>query len=41
MGLGTTGISALKLGRRFIGIESDADVMKIAKARIIKSLDGN
>lgn len=34
MGSGTTGVAAVKLQRRFIGIEKDSDYYKIAKARI-------
>jgi DNA modification methylase len=34
MGSGTTGASAIKLLRRFIGIEMDIDKFEIAKARI-------
>jgi site-specific DNA-methyltransferase (adenine-specific) len=34
MGSGTTGKEALKLNRRFIGIELDADYFSIAKRRI-------
>ena len=34
MGSGTTGAVAIKLGRRFVGIEIDSDKFKIAKARI-------
>ena len=36
MGTGTTAIAALKLNRRFIGIEIDPDTFEIAKKRIIK-----
>lgn len=34
MGLGTTGLSCLKLGRKFIGIELDPEYFKIAEDRI-------
>ncbi|MEH2508653.1 DNA modification methylase [Nitrobacteraceae bacterium AZCC 1564] len=34
MGSGTTGVAALSLGRRFIGIEKDAEYFEIAKQRI-------
>jgi DNA modification methylase len=34
LGSGTTGLAALKLNRRFIGIEIDTDVMDIARANI-------
>ncbi|HEY7573334.1 MAG TPA: site-specific DNA-methyltransferase [Nitrososphaeraceae archaeon] len=36
MGSGTTGAAALKLKRKFIGIEIDADKFEIAKARMSK-----
>lgn len=38
MGSGTTGVSALKLGRDFVGIEKDTDTFDIAKGRIWKSI---
>jgi site-specific DNA-methyltransferase (adenine-specific) len=38
MGSGTTGIAALKLNRKFIGIEIDEDNYNIAKGRIAKFL---
>lgn len=38
MGTGTNGLAALKLGRKFIGIEKDPDTFEIAKARISKEL---
>lgn len=34
MGEGTSGIAAVRLGRRFIGKEIDADKFEIAKTRI-------
>ena len=34
MGSGTTGIAALKLNRKFIGIEKDPNVFIIAKSKI-------
>jgi DNA modification methylase len=34
MGSGTSGVEAVKLGRRFIGMEIDSDKFEIAKARI-------
>lgn len=41
MGSGTTGIAALQLNRKFIGIESDADTFAIARARIGRITDNN
>jgi site-specific DNA-methyltransferase (adenine-specific) len=37
MGSGTTGVAAANTGRRFIGIERDADYFTIAQARIQKA----
>ena len=37
MGSGTTGVAAVQLGRRFIGIEIDEGYFKIAKSRIEKA----
>jgi len=37
MGSGTTGVAAANIGRRFIGIEMDADYFAIAQARIQKA----
>jgi site-specific DNA-methyltransferase (adenine-specific) len=34
MGSGTTGVAALEAGRRFIGMENDADYLQIANERI-------
>ncbi len=34
MGSGSTGVAALKLNRRFIGIEKDKDIFALAKQRI-------
>ena len=36
MGTGTTGIAALKLNRKFIGIEKNQETFEIAKVRINK-----
>lgn len=38
MGSGTTGVAAVRTGRRFIGIEMDPQHFETAKARIIKEL---
>jgi len=37
LGSGTTGVAAANTGRRFIGIEMDADYFTIAQARIQKA----
>ena len=34
MGSGTTGVACALLGRRFIGVERDAEYVQIAKRRI-------
>ncbi|MGZ8887801.1 MAG: DNA methyltransferase [Nitrososphaeraceae archaeon] len=34
LGTGTTGVAALKLNRKFIGIEKDNETFEIAKSRI-------
>jgi DNA modification methylase len=39
MGSGTTGIAALKLKRKFIGIEMDPQRFEIAKANLTKELN--
>ena len=41
MGSGTTGIVAKKQGRKYIGIELNADYIKLANKRIYNYLDGN
>ena len=35
MGSGTSGPAAIKLGRRFIGIEIDSDKFEVVKAMIV------
>ena len=35
MGSGTTGVAAVRTGRRFIGIELDAEYFKLAQSRIL------
>jgi hypothetical protein len=39
MGSGTTGVAAVRLGRRFIGIEIEPKYFEIAKRRIIEALN--
>jgi len=39
MGSGTTGVAAIRLGRRFVGIEIDPVYFEIAKRRIIAELN--
>ena len=39
MGSGTTGVAALKLNRKFIGIEIDREKFEIAKGKINSSID--
>ena len=39
MGSGSTGVAAVRLGRRFIGVELDPDYFEIAKKRIQDELD--
>ena len=41
MGSGTTGIAALKLNRKFIGIEKDQEKFKIAEARLANHVHAN
>jgi site-specific DNA-methyltransferase (adenine-specific) len=38
MGTGTTGIACIRSGRKFIGIEKDANYYEVAKERIVKEL---
>jgi len=37
LGSGTTGVAAANTGRRFIGIEMDADYFTVAQSRIQKA----
>ncbi len=39
MGSGTTGLAAVNLGKKFIGIERDVKYFKISKRRIVNSLN--
>ena len=39
MGSGTTGVACMKTGRRFIGIEKDADFFRVASERISSAND--
>ena len=41
MGSGTTGAAAIKLKRKFIGIEIDSDRFRIAKSRLANVDDNN
>ena len=41
MGEGTSGIAAVRLGRRFMGIEINSDKFKIAKAKVTKTILAN
>lgn len=40
MGSGTTGVAALQLGRRFIGVEREAEYYEIAERRIASAREG-
>ena len=40
-GTGTTGVAALRLKRRFVGIDNDGETIEIAKARILTVLSGD
>lgn len=40
MGSGTTGIAALQLGRKFVGIEIDDDYVKLSIERMKRALEG-
>ena len=39
MGVGSTGVAALELNRRFIGVELDADYFKAARERLEKVIE--
>ena len=41
MGSGSTGVAAMNINRRFIGIEQDAKYFAIAEARIINAYAGD
>ena len=34
MGSGSTGVACIEMGRRFVGIELDEDIFKVAQERI-------
>tara|TARA_Y100000310_G_scaffold217329_1_gene218408 strand:+ start:896 stop:1075 length:180 start_codon:yes stop_codon:yes gene_type:complete len=40
MGSGTTGVAAVNLNRKFIGIEKDEEYFNIAKQRIVTASEG-
>ena len=39
-GSGTTGVAALRLGRRYVGIERDPEWLALARARLDAESDG-
>lgn len=39
MGSGTSGVAAVRLGRRFVGVEKDPAYFEIAKARISEAIE--
>src|SRR5205823_2033894 len=39
MGSGTTGVACVKTGRRFVGMEANADYFQVASRRIEAALD--
>lgn len=41
MGSGTTGVACMNSGRRFIGIEMQADYVEVARQRIASAIPGN
>lgn len=41
MGSGTTGVAAVKLGRRFVGIDKEQQFVDLAEKRIYNSLMNN
>lgn len=40
MGSGTTGLAALQLNRKFIGIEIDKDYFNLSRERIMEEANG-
>ncbi len=40
MGSGTTGVACANTGRRFIGIEKEAEYFEIARKRIAEAIGG-
>jgi site-specific DNA-methyltransferase (adenine-specific) len=40
LGGGTTGVVAMKLGRRFIGLDIKKETIDIARQRIFESING-
>ena len=40
MGSGTTGVAAMKLGRKFIGIEKDKEWYEVANRRLNEAKNG-
>jgi DNA methylase len=41
MGEGTSGIAAIRLGRKFIGIELDSDKFEVAKVKVTNAFQDN